>query len=319
MPDLWVSSSGDKQIPPELEAERQRLEAERAAIAGAGDEDACRVCGSIKALTEEHTPSRKAGNPPRIFRASIDYERTVERGALEWRTELVQGGATANTLCGKCNNMTGRLYNPAYIRLVRRCEPFAIPDNVRRTLEVLVTHPQRVAKQALTTLLATMESGVTGRYPQLRLLLLDAEAQGAISPLRLSLFIRPNKGGRPTGIGIQMNLDGRPGRLIAEFSFWPLGWILTFDDRPVEGTVDVSDWTKYGYHDQANLTIGIPCQWALWAYAADFREPEEFMPPVVRDFYQKHRGHGDFSGGIEGEAAWFGCVCGARIETPLKS
>jgi hypothetical protein len=28
------------------------------------------------------------------------------------------------------------------------------------------------------------------------------------------------------------------GRLIAEFSFWPLGWVLTFDGEPALGTVE---------------------------------------------------------------------------------
>lgn len=28
------------------------------------------------------------------------------------------------------------------------------------------------------------------------------------------------------------------GRLIAEFSFWPLGWVLTFGGEPALGTVE---------------------------------------------------------------------------------
>jgi len=93
----------------------------------------------------------------------------------------------------KCNNSSGRLYNPAYIRLVRRCQPLALPDNVGRALDVTVSHPQRVAKQALTTLVATMQSGVTARFPNLRQLLVEAEARGAITPLLLGLFVRANR------------------------------------------------------------------------------------------------------------------------------
>src|SRR6266705_271068 len=119
MPNMWTTS-GERKIPPEMEAVSQRLEAELAAIDAAGDEDACHVCGSRENLTEEHTPSKKAGNPPRIVRASIDYQRTVGRGALVWTTELIQGGATMKTLCATCNNSSGRWYNPAYVRLVRR-------------------------------------------------------------------------------------------------------------------------------------------------------------------------------------------------------
>ena len=76
-----------------------------------------------------------------------------------------------------------------------------------------------------------------------------------------------------------MDLKHRAGRLKAEFSFWPLGWVLAFDDQPVEGTVDISEWTDYGYHDRVALTVRIPCQWALHAYPADFRPPEAFPRP----------------------------------------
>ncbi len=277
MPNIWTTS-GEREIPPEMEAERQRLEAELAAIDAAGNEDACHVCGSRENLTEEHTPSKKAGNPPRIVRASIDHERTVELGTVVWTPELIQGGATMRTLCETCNNRSGRWHNPAYIRLVRHCEPLATPENAGRVLDVTLTlHPQRVAKQALTTLVATMQSGVTARFPHVRQLLVEAEARGTLAPLRLGLFLPANKGGRPTGITGSMNRDRRAGRLMAEFSFWPLGWVLAFDDQPVQGTADVSGWTSYGYHDRIDLTVGIPCQWALYAYPADFRPPEEFL------------------------------------------
>lgn len=52
---------------------------------------------------------------------------------------------------------------------------------------------------------------------------------------------------------------------------------VAFDDEPARGTVDVSDWTHYGYHDRVDLTVGVPCQWALYVYPADFRSPEEFL------------------------------------------
>jgi hypothetical protein len=140
--------------------------------------------------------------------------------------ELIQGGAKSRALCGDCNNRTGRWYNPAYIRLVKHSEPLATLANVGTVCDIqIAVHPQGVAKQALTTLLATSQPGVVARFPHIRRLLLDAEERGSLAPPRLGLFVRANRGGRPTGITMSLNLERRAARLVAEFSFWPLGWL----------------------------------------------------------------------------------------------
>ena len=40
------------------------------------------------------------------------------------------------------------------------------------------------------------------------------------------------------------DLERGIGRVLAEFSFWPLGWVLTFDDATVQGAPDtIPAWT----------------------------------------------------------------------------
>ena len=51
------------------------------------------------------------------------------------------------------------------------------------------------------------------------------------------------------------------GRVPAEFSFWPLGWVLTFDDATVQDALDVSDCFKIGYQEQRKFTCVVPCHW----------------------------------------------------------
>ena len=110
------------------------------------------------------------------MQGSIDHNASVATGEVKWSTELKQGGATTDTVCGTCNNRTGRWYNRAYVRMVKACELPAIPPNAGTVVDVhLEVHPMRVVKQALTTLLATCQSGITRRFPHVRQLLLDAE------------------------------------------------------------------------------------------------------------------------------------------------
>src|SRR5687768_7475546 len=117
-----------------------------------------------------------------------------------WKTK--QGGETTDTVCGVCNNSTGRWYNPAYIRLVNAALPLAVVANAGTTRDIAVDviHPQRVAKQALTHLVATSQSGITERYPHVRKLLADAEHREALRPLRLGMYVRVNRGGRRSRI-----------------------------------------------------------------------------------------------------------------------
>ena len=79
-----------------------------------------------------------------------------------------------------------------------------------------------------------------------------------------------------------MELECGIGRVPAEFSFWPLGWVLTFGDAPIQGALDVSDWLKIGYHEQRKFTCVVPCQWALTAYQLDFRSADRIMAARAR-------------------------------------
>ena len=102
---------------------------------------------------------------------------------------------------------------------------------------VLDLHPQRAAKQAFAVL-ATSKAGVTARHPRLRALIVAKEARG-------------------TGVAASMELERGIGRVLAEFSFWPLGSVLTFLDAPVR------TWFKIGCREQRKFTCVVPCQTTL--------------------------------------------------------
>jgi len=51
------------------------------------------------------------------------------------------------------------------------------------------------------------------------------------------------KGAKPA-VSPWSELERGIGRVLAEFSFWPLGWVLTFDDATVQGALDtIPAWT----------------------------------------------------------------------------
>ncbi len=69
--------------------------------------------------------------------------------------------------------------------------------------------------------------------------------------------------------------ERRQARVIAEFSAWPVGWLLVLDKEPFEGALDVTSWLSFGYDERVPLEIDLPCQWAAMEYPADFRDPRQ--------------------------------------------
>ncbi len=274
MPEMWVTGpGGERRGIPEIAA---RLQAEIRAIEALAVEEACRLCGQLARLTREHVPAKKAGNPRRGIRVVIDYVKSVATGQL-FRTAQVAQGDAVQTLCQRCNNNTGAWYNPAYIRLARHCAKLAREESAGSVCGVdLEVHPQRVLKQALTSIVATSQRGLTARYPELRRLLTEREALGPIAPIRVWMYLPANRVTRRTGLTVWVDQNHGIGHIRAEFSSWPLGWIATFGDPPIEGAVDVSAWSEVGYHVKAGVTLQVPCQWALSEYPGDFRPPEAF-------------------------------------------
>ena len=284
MPDMWIVKSGEQDRLDGLESEAARLQSELTAIKALGDDRACRICGAKAELTEEHAPSKKAGNVGRMVRAVIDYAASVAGGAVVWRNEIVQG-AKYPSFCAKCNNHTGSWYNPAYVGFARDCSRLAQPENAGRECPVTLTrHRQRIVKQALSSVVATSQAGLTARYPDLRSLLMGKDDRRTIAPMRLWLYLLANRGAAYTGLTIAFNLELRRGHLAAGMSFWPLGWILTIGDVMVPGAIEVTGWTEIDYHDKAPVQVELPCQWALSAYPGDFRGPDEF----ARDAWAIH-------------------------------
>ncbi len=275
MSHVFVVKPGEERYLPQVVATAQRLKDEILNIERLGDEAKCRVCAKRPADTDEHVPSKSAGNRGGVLHGRVNYEQSVVSGRLAWEVQSAQR-LVFKTLCGSCNNNSGSWYNPAYITFSKHCESLAIPENAGRMSEVkLRVHPQRVLKQALVSLLAVSQPGLTVKHPYLRDLVTHKEATGPLSPCHLWLYMRANRGGRSSGLGFQLEFSSGTGQLLAEFSFWPMGWVLALDDAPVPGAVDVSAWSAIGFGEERELALAVPCQWAVSPYPADFRSAEE--------------------------------------------
>ena len=272
---FWVTRPGQP-IPQEARDETDRVKRELDRLEALGDDSACRLCAERRKLTREHAPSKAAGNRGRMIEGTVDTDASAVSGLLSWKGKTTEG-AVFRSLCGVCNNLTGSWYNPAYVAFTRWCTRLVRPELAGQRLEFDVAlYRQRIAKQALTSIVATSQPGLTTAYPSLRQVIRSKDGGKLDSPLRLWLYLRANRDplGMVTGVCAMMNHDRKRGQLVAGFCFGPLGWILTLGDVPLEESVDVSLWTEFDYHDKRLTRISVPCRWALTTYPGDFRTPE---------------------------------------------
>ncbi len=260
---------------PGLLAEKERLEVDLNALEALGDPATCRVCAGPE-LTKEHAPSQASGNTGRIFGAKIDPVATRAFGMVIWGMKEITGGSAVETLCGPCNNGTGRRYNPAYLAFEAACRPQARPETAGTLCSVTVAQRPLVAKQVLTWVLATSQPGLAAKYPHLSNLVKRTSSRGSIAPLRLWCHLVANRPGITwySGIVPKLMTERRQGHFVASFTSSPLGWLLTFDNAPVEGALEVSDWLTLDKRAKP-VTIELPCQWRLTGYPEDFRSAEQ--------------------------------------------
>jgi hypothetical protein len=259
-----------------LQALGAQLVAERDAITTLSDETACRLCGAHAPLTPEHAPSHASGNQGYTVGGRVDLSASQAAGQLVWTyDEDHPDGATWETLCLACNRRTGRAFNPSFVAFSAACKPHARPATARTLCRIAVTNRSLVAKQALVTLLATTQPGLTTRYLHLRTLLAGTNATGPLAPLRLWVHLMANNDARSwyTGLGYHIDRARRAGYLFTSYAAWPLGWVLTIGEAVVPGAADVSAWLQLGKHRA--VSVDLPCQWRLLQYPTDFVTPDE--------------------------------------------
>ena len=238
-------------------------------------EGECGICGKVKPLTREHMPPRAAFNQDRVLLAKIDKERS--RAGVKWKGIEKAGGHFEYVLCEDCNGKTGRWYGTEYVPFIKQAALYAVSEYLNKKITVNFRHifPLRVAKEALAIICSSCGPGVTKQDTELRKLILGEKQRGLPSHLRLYAYLRGHKGGRSSGVAGILNTQRGTSRVVAEFSWWPIGWLLTFQDEAGLNECDVTNWFQYDCKDRHNLCLSLNCHYATTAYPLDFRSPEQ--------------------------------------------
>jgi hypothetical protein len=232
----------------------------------------CKLCGRYGALTDEHVPPRAAFNDATVL---FHYLEQVE-GALRQAVREAKGGLSHPVLCGPCNShRTGSRYGTEYAAFIKAVAAAADQATEGDIISIsLRTFPLRVVKQALTGIVSTSQESVVEDTPALRYFILTRDRQGMPEGLRLYGFVPATRGiGRSTGRAVLIDRARPTGLRLAESTWWPIGWILTFDGGTLSAreAFDFTSWGNVPFDRRQNVQLSLPVHWIFGYGAADFR------------------------------------------------
>lgn len=231
-------------------------------------------------LSKEHIPAKGAfkGRPYRV--RVLTGEKALEREG----GKIYQRGFHANVLCEDCNNKTGAWYGEEFAAWSRW--GLQVLDAMRQrpipNVPMHTGYPLRIAKQVVSTMIASSSTDLTANRPDLQPFVLDKDATAPAGSIQLSTYLCPTSTGRSTGLAFAMMLgDGEPHWLV-EFALPPFGYVLTVSGKPLDSRpIDISWFTACKYDEKRPIDLDhIPVLPTHEPFPGDYRSKDE----IRRDF-----------------------------------
>lgn len=144
----------------------------------------CKICGEFLEMTKEHIPPKSALNKGRI--KLLDPSETTKlltRDELPWEQDdlkytINQNGMHLQTLCKKCNNLTGRNYGSSYKDFVLSLAHIIHEKEITSGVSVIIEYAKfnhlPVFKQ-IVSMFASL-SNISSRHSIVKDFLLNPEA-----------------------------------------------------------------------------------------------------------------------------------------------
>lgn len=247
--------------------------------------EACRICGKVERLTWEHIPPKGAFNDQNFRTASMFGGG--EFGEEEERGSVLQGGIGSYTLCGRCNNLTGKWYGNDYIQWCNRGAQILWSRGDRLQLAHLFPIlPLRVLKQIITMSFSLNGPKYRVRNPELEDFVMNRERK-YLDP-RFRIFTYFNQEGVLRRIGdsiVTVNLEkSSEPRFVTELSHFPYGYVMTEDgSNPDPRLQEITHWSRYGYFDFRMQTLALPELDTHLGYPLDYRTRDEIRADILKN------------------------------------
>lgn len=200
-------------------------------------------------------------------------ERSLRAGALGWEPDQRFGsGMYVRSVCERCNNKCGRKYGGAYVELVRRvAERIGDVQDFHTTSILGVRRPLAILKQVLFQFVSANGAGFVRANDWVGPFVRNTFNQTIPRDVGIYLFASNCRGGRRTGISSHIDLARGQTNIVAEFTFWPLGTVLSFGHLSHSGLAPIHQWAQYPFDFRGSVDLDLPINPVHSAYPVDFR------------------------------------------------
>ncbi len=206
--------------------------------------------------------------------------RREDDGTLE-KGRILQRGSGAYSLCGDCNNRSGRLYVLELARWTRighdvlcELEPARFDDQVEpfyAALEIKDVYPGRFMKQMATMLLALSPDPVARKQAELREYARDPKAVGLSPRYQFYLALNAGPNARYNGGSVTMTL-GAGAVFALELAFPPFTYVISINEEtPALETGNITSFVDVGVDQTANVAMQLRVGFTHTALPLDLR------------------------------------------------
>jgi hypothetical protein len=237
-------------------------------------EGQCWLCGRWRELTREHIPPRSAFNNHPILLYTVE-ENVRRTGRIEWAGR-VEKGLVVRSLCGECNSRGGGQYGSHYADFIARVAPAV--ERARDREQIIISGVQRplsILKQIMQTFVSANGPDFVAANPWIRRFIRDSKNKEWPQSLFAYLFATNSRECRKSGLSAFYDFGEKRIRTVAEFSFWPLGMVLSFDPLDDYPLTPIHQWASFDYGWERQLDLNLTVNPTSSAYALDFRTRDE--------------------------------------------
>lgn len=237
----------------------------------------CWLCNKYRKLTKEHIPPESAFNDCPLLLMKIK-ERSAQIGALEWTVNTAyQKGLCFYSLCGKCNNQWGSKYGGAYVDLVRRIAERIGDVSEFHSLSILgVKRPLAILKQIMLQFVTANGAAFVKANKWVAPFIRQPLNRDIPHDIGIYLFASNLVGSRSTGVSTHMDLLRKKTNIVAEFTFWPLGTVISFgSDLASARLTPIRHWVEYPFDYKGAVDLHLPVNPTNTAYPIDFRSKSQ--------------------------------------------
>jgi hypothetical protein len=242
----------------------------------------CNICGKYGELTFEHIPPKSAFNTRPVVSQHIwELMKKSDLDDLS-KGPIQQRGMGAYTLCGRCNNNTGRWYGNAFADWAIQGMEILLPlvrNNSSSTLyHIFHLLPLRVIKQILCMLFSVNGKIFRETQPELEKFILNKHQK--YLPPDINVYTFYNISSRMRASGVRSRIDGilshSHQHCFSEITFPPFGYIVSFDSPPPQDNLcPITHFADYDFDEDSDITLRMPILPIYSFMPADFRSREE--------------------------------------------